>query len=261
MPVPLPNIPSPDPSQLTTAQIHEAIVNSQALFDVRIKAVEDVHNIFREDLTRMPTLLDREVSRLQQVFNQHLAGMGNLFVEKFSGVQIQLKERDERAKTLSDLIKESTKTLSDANEKALSAALKTQLEAANSKSASDAIALDKSERSTTREIEALKALQINNATFVNDKITDINRRLDRGEGGQGGIAAAEALAMSRTNSTAASEALTVARTNSHNSSVSMMVSVGALILSGLLGLYTVLHVGGAVPAAAPVYLAPPTAGK
>jgi hypothetical protein len=101
-----------------------------------------------------PTLLTTEQLRAE------VAHLKELMVEKFSGVQVQFRERDER-----------TKEAAIATETAVNAALEAQKEAAG-----------KAEAASGKEFDAIKTLMASNTKSQDDKIAIINGRLDRGEG-------------------------------------------------------------------------------
>jgi hypothetical protein len=155
-----PTAPVPDPTLLTTEQLTRGLTGLRELLESRIHAVEESARHRYEDLRRVPTDTDRQVTHLKE-----------LFTEKFASVQKQFDERDIRSQASEDAAKV-----------AVNAALQAQKEAAAAQNDSNAAAITKSEGSTIKQIDGILALLGSNTTGTNDKITAINARLDRGEG-------------------------------------------------------------------------------
>jgi hypothetical protein len=153
-------IPAPDPTLLTTEQLARGLTNLRELLEARIHAVEESARHRYEDLRRVPTDTDRQVSHLRE-----------LLIEKFNSVQKQFDERDIRSQASEDAAKV-----------AVNAALQAQKEAAAAQNDSNAAAITKSEGATIKQIDGILALLGSNTTGTNDKIFAINSRLDRGEG-------------------------------------------------------------------------------
>ena len=143
------NIPNPDPSVLTTAQLLRELDTLREFLSVSLGRVED-----------------------------RISYVEGLSAEKFGGVQKQFTERDVRT----DLLATGTKI-------AVDAALQAAKEAVGEQNKSSALAIAKSETSTTKQIDQLQTLIQTNNDAINDKINDLKARLDRGEGGKTGVAA------------------------------------------------------------------------
>ena len=162
------NIPVPDPSVITQQIIARAIedIRREAAKDttatektlaVRLDAMDRASIVLAENVNRVPTLLDREVSRIVEMLkrSEELAG------EKFTGLGRQITERDLR-----------TEQDKRTGETAIAAAFQAQKEAAA-----------KSEILTTKLIDGLQAVLAQSQRTMDDKIAVINARLDRGDGG------------------------------------------------------------------------------
>ena len=113
----------PDPIALATEQLTHGLTNLGELLEARINAVEELAHHRYEDLRRLPTETDRQVSHLKELLN-----------EKFASVQKQFDERDIR-----------TRASEDASKVAVNAALQAQKEAAAAQNDSNAAAITKSE--------------------------------------------------------------------------------------------------------------------
>jgi hypothetical protein len=150
----------PDPTALTTAQLYREITALRDIMETRLSAMDKASILFENNLTRVPTDTDKQIDHLRQVHD-----------EKFLSIQKQFDERDIRAKA-SEV----------AAQTAVNAALQAQKEAAGAQNDSNAAAILKSESATVKQIDGILALLASNTKAIDDKITVINGRLDRGEG-------------------------------------------------------------------------------
>ncbi len=153
-------VPGPYPSALTTEQLMLGLKNLRELLETRINAVEEAAHLRYDDLRRVPTETDRQVTNLKEFTN-----------EKLTSVQKQFEERDIRGQAAGE-----------ATELAVNAALQAQKEAAMAQNNSNAAAITKSEAATIKQIDGILALLNSNTIGTNDKIAAINARLDRGDG-------------------------------------------------------------------------------
>jgi hypothetical protein len=189
------NIPVPDPSVITSQEIAKAKAELRDEYNVLMHANETARELIRqvletrldsmdrasvvlsENVNRVPTLLDRESSRLEKLFEEKLFGM----ITKFDGIQVQFRERDIR--TDQDKIAATT---------AVNAALQAQKEAAGAQNEANAAAITKSENSFTKEIDGLKSLINTVRDAIQSDVGNLKQRLDRGEGSDSGHGAAQA---------------------------------------------------------------------
>jgi hypothetical protein len=139
-----------DPTPLTTAMLLREIANLSEKIGIRIDAVEKAQEVFRDNLTRVPTEVQKEVGHLRELHDQ-----------MFGDIMAQLIERSDR--------RVSEK---QAAEKALDAALVGQKESTT-----------KSQAATEKQIDSLKEALDKSIGTVKDQIAVINGRLDRGEAG------------------------------------------------------------------------------
>src|ERR1700678_1815276 len=153
-------VPGPDPSSLTTEQLMLGLKNLRELLETRINAVEEAAHLRYDDLRRVPTETDRQVTNLKEFTN-----------EKLISVQKQFEERDIRGQAAGE-----------AAELAVNAALQAQKEAAAAQNESNAAAITKSEAATIKQIDGILALLNSSTIGTNDKIAAINARLDRDDG-------------------------------------------------------------------------------
>lgn len=155
-----------DPTPLTTAMLLREIANLSEKISIRIDGLEKAQATFEDNLTRVPTEVQKEVGNLKALHEQRFSDIGN-----------QLRERSER--------RASEKKASD---DALAAALASQKELTASQDCANAAAINKSQDATDKQIDAIKAMVGANLKSLDDKIAIINGRLDRGEGSIGGAA-------------------------------------------------------------------------
>lgn len=153
------NIPIPDPSVLTTEQLRRELDKLQELIYSRMDAMERAAEVLDENVNRQPTILDREMDKLNL-----------LTAERFNSIAVQFKERDVR--TDQDKLAATT---------AVNAALQAQKEAAGASNISNSAAIAKSEAGFTKEIDAIKNLLLSNKDGINTQITDLVARLNRSE--------------------------------------------------------------------------------
>jgi hypothetical protein len=187
------NIPSPDPSILTTEQLDRGLSGLRDLLERRIECLEGDSKFVREiietrldgmdkairllqDATdKVPARIDEKILALKDVTGQKFEAQLDLMNEKFSSVQKQFEERDVRTEQAAGAVKI-----------AVDAALQAQKEAASEQSKSNAAATTKSEASTTKLIDALGSTITSMTKAFDDKISDVKDRVNRIEGGWGG---------------------------------------------------------------------------
>lgn len=180
------NIPIPDPSLITSRAILEtkaelrkefadALASRAELSAVlaaanheksllRIAAVEKEHTTFKEDLQRVPTQLDREIARLQVLFD-----------EKLRSLDVKM-----------DLIASATDKQRLNAEDAIQAAFLAAEKVSNSQRSAFESQISKSESSFTKEIDSLKALLTATRDAITADVANLKGRIDRGEGGHTG---------------------------------------------------------------------------
>jgi hypothetical protein len=182
-----------DPTELTTAQLAHGLNNLRDLLNTRIDALMQVHNseasgllktietridamdkateLLRENISIVPTEMDRQVSHLREFMVARIESTQVARDERFHSIDLQFRERDTR-----------TDQSSRDSKVAVDAALQAAKEAVGEQNKSSALAIAKSETSTTKQIDQLQTLIQTNNDATNDKINDIKARLDRGEG-------------------------------------------------------------------------------
>src|ERR1700738_587069 len=127
------NRPIPDPTVLTTQQLLRELNNLKEIMYTRLDAMDKAMGIFSDNITRVPTDTDKQISHLKELHD-----------EKFKSISIQFAERDTR-----------TEQTSRDSKVAVDAALQAAKEAVGEQNKSSALAIAKSEASTTKQIDQL----------------------------------------------------------------------------------------------------------
>jgi len=170
------SVPVPDPTALTTEALQRevAIINErilsqvsalQELLGARLEAMDIATNLRLEALHQIPSRINEEI--------QHLA---DLHVEKFAGIHQQFNERDIR-----------TEQQARASKEALDAALLAAKELVGATNLANAAAAAKAEDNFTKQIDQIGTLITTLEKSLNDRITEIKERIDRGPGEQASV--------------------------------------------------------------------------
>lgn len=86
--------PVPDPTLLTTQQLTREIASLKELVYTRLDGVETAMKLFREDMTRVPTEVDRSVGRLKELHETRFTAVDQAlrYTEKFAQQQQKASE-------------------------------------------------------------------------------------------------------------------------------------------------------------------------
>jgi DNA-directed RNA polymerase beta' subunit len=200
--------PVPDPTVLTTEQLLREIEAVKELFEQRIEAVEKGIAIAHENITRVPTEVDKAIVHLRELSEERL----NTIAERFEGVKTQFTERDTRVEQTRVSAKE-----------ALDAALQAAKEAVGKQNDSFVTSIAKSEAATNKQIEQLGQL-INTMTSANGaKVDDLKDRVLRLEGARVAVHEATSDKRATTSTTISTVGLVIAL-------VLALSAVGSLLL-------------------------------
>jgi hypothetical protein len=141
------------------------------IIETRIDAMDKATALLRENISVVPSEMDRQVTHLREFMVARIESTQVARDERFHSIDLQFRERDTR-----------TDQSSRDSKVAVDAALQAAKEAVGEQNKSSALAIAKSETSTTKQIDQLQTLIQTNNDATNDKINDIKARLDRGEG-------------------------------------------------------------------------------
>jgi len=205
--IPVGSRPDPDPTLRTMELVDKAIanvmLNLESRFDsieTRFEAMDKAALIVHEDYVRVPTVVDKsvtalkelvvaEVDKIQDVTRERFARVEAIFNARAVALDAALiaakevsEERFSRIDTLFVEIEKRTNQLSVADKTAVAAALQAAKEAVGAQNTSNSVAITKSESSTIESIRQLQMQFTNSIDALNDKISDLKSRFDRGEG-------------------------------------------------------------------------------
>ncbi len=191
------NIPLPDPSTITAGVIASAVRQVRDEFRsameaqqellivagigrhekamLRIEAVEKAYEVSETKLNTVPTQLDREAARLTEIFDEKLLGK-QLQLDGFRGAVDIMRASSEK---YTEAMRENAK-------EAIQAAFSAAKEVSNNQRLAFEQQIAKSEQSTTKEIEGLKAQLNALKESGTSQVSNLTGRLDRGEGGTAG---------------------------------------------------------------------------
>jgi hypothetical protein len=95
--------PVPDPTVLTTQQLQREVTMLRELIYVRLDAMDKAMVVFSENITRVPTDVDKQVGQLRALhdekflsLDQSLAERERLSLSRYQGIEQQFEERDAR---------------------------------------------------------------------------------------------------------------------------------------------------------------------
>lgn len=163
------NLMRADPSALTTAQLVRELASLKELLTIRIDAIEKSQVVFQDNIQRVPTDVDRSISRLKELHDQ-----------KFGEVDQRFLERDVRVESTAALVS-----------RAVDAALAAARESVNRQNESFALSIAKSETTTVKSIDALGITLQASASAMDSKIQDLKERMARLEAANVGIKIAQ----------------------------------------------------------------------
>lgn len=168
--------PVPDPTELTTQQLREAIASVKELLTTRIDAIDQAQIKFVEGINRVPSDTDKQIVTLAKLFDEKLGVLNVSTTERFNNVAMRFNERD---------IRFDQAALH--NQISLEAALNAAKEAVAEQNRSNNVAISKSEAAFTKQIDNILDLMKQNAKATDEKIDDIKTQLLRIEGRSKGL--------------------------------------------------------------------------
>ncbi len=161
--------PNPDPTRLTTAQLTREVGALRELLEAKIHGTD-----------RVVALLVSRMEELPAETTQLVKALEALHDVKFDGIKSEFILRDDRVK------QSALDTKSE-----LASALQAAEKASQKQTDNFTAATDKSERSTTKQIDAQSATQQASTSSLNDKIVALDQRVTRSEGAGTGKSSAE----------------------------------------------------------------------
>jgi hypothetical protein len=168
-------VPVPDPTTLTTSQLRRELASLRELLESRLDAMDRATKLLDETVNRTPTIIQTEIAHLRELMAEKLSSTGGKAEERFSSIDLQFTERDIR-----------TSQAAAASAQALAAALQAAKEAVFEQAQAAAKAAEKTEMSTTKQIDLIQNQIRTLGDTFGDKIDDLKGRIDRGEGSTSG---------------------------------------------------------------------------
>ena len=159
---------APDPTELTRTLINREIDQLNELRSVQLDgamrtvhaelaAIHEAIRVAREEVTRVPTDVEKAVSNLKELHS-----------ERFESIEKQFRERDVRVEQTA----RDTKV-------AVDAALQAAEKAVGKQNESFALSINKSEAATLKQIDAQSATLTTATASLDGKIGDVKERLTR----------------------------------------------------------------------------------
>jgi hypothetical protein len=158
------NLPVPDPSLLTTAQLVRELGGLRELLETRLDGMDKAASLLDASVNRTPTVIQTAIANVREVYD-----------ERFNSVRQQFAERDVR-----------TEQAATASASALAAALQAAKEAVFEQAQAAAKAAEKTELSFTKQIDQIGTQISTVAEGFNNRITELKERIDRGGGEEQG---------------------------------------------------------------------------
>ena len=169
------------------------IANLRQLLETRLDAMDRASIVFSENLNRVPSVLDREISKISVLTDEKFKAIEAHFVlyegyaaDRFSAADLryqQLYDASDKALAAASLAAQSavSSALAAAKEAVQAASISAE-KAVAAQNESNATSQSKSEAFTVKQIDGLLALVGANNGALSDKIATINARLDRQDG-------------------------------------------------------------------------------
>jgi hypothetical protein len=148
------------------------------VLQTRLDGMDKAITLLQDTADKFPARIDEKIAALREVHEQRFSALIDTHLEKFSSIQTQFRERDVR-----------TEQSSKDSKVAVDAALQAAKEAVGEQNKSSALAIAKSETSTTKQIDQLAASIQQMTKAFDDKVMDVKERLTRIEGVGAGASA------------------------------------------------------------------------
>jgi hypothetical protein len=176
------NLPVPDPTKLTTELVDRALGAFREVMEARLDAMDRATRLVADDVARYDSAaaerrehlredFDRQTKALREYILSVIKNVGDIGLEKFAAIDTRFAERDTR-----------TEQAAQESRISLDAALAAAKEAVSEQNKANTLAIGKSELATQKQIDAMVQLMATSNRSLEERITDLKTRLDRGEG-------------------------------------------------------------------------------
>jgi hypothetical protein len=190
---------------LALKEAKESVHELHSIIETRLSGVDQATVLLQRILDRFPAQVDEKINALRQIHE-----------EKLGSIQVQFRERDVR-----------TEQSSKDSKVAVDAALQAAKEAVGEQNKSSALAIAKSEASTSKQIDQLGSQITAQTKNVDDKFSDLKERLTRVEGQGAGVKEGTHDTEHRQNN---SSTLTVAVISAVISAIAVIVMLGMTLM-------------------------------
>jgi hypothetical protein len=182
-------VPRPDPTVLTTQLVDRALAAYREVVETRLRGMDRATELVAENVAKTGVDSDRKVEHLREDVDRHLVALREWLVgqvanvsdvsgERFSAIDTRFEERDAR-----------TAQAADDSRISLDAALAAAKEAVSEQNKANTQAIAVAALATKEQIASLITLTNSNNRALDDKISDLKTRMDRGEGRSTGLSA------------------------------------------------------------------------
>jgi len=141
------------------------------VLETRLDGIDRATELLSATINRTPTEITKEITHLKSILDERLRSVDARFVEADRLTVTQFSERDVR-----------TEQASQSSSQALAAALQAAKELVGAQGEASAAAAVKAEVSTAKQIDQLVVIISTLEKSINDRITELKERIDRGEG-------------------------------------------------------------------------------
>lgn len=195
-------VPFPDPTERGLQSLYREIAALKELVFTRLEGVEKAIKVFHDDLTRVPTDVDKQVGALHGLIFQRFELSNEKFRcideetdrakksldekidilvtvrdEQMRSIQTQFTERDTRVEQTFTSMKERADQASHSSKVAVDAALQAAKDAFAEQNRSSALSIAKSEAAIEKAIDQLRILLHTATGAIEGKINDIKDRI------------------------------------------------------------------------------------
>jgi len=192
-----------DPSSATIALVNDAIAAARDASNTRIDAMDKAQALFHDDMTRVPTAVDRQIAQLKELVEARLAvlvaadeastaqriilaaeinrafeHLRALHGEKFSAIEDSIMVFKETVNGRFELGDVQTEKAARDVKSAVDAAFAAAKEAVGEQNKSNALSITKSELAFTKQIDQLGLTVAANGKNTDDKIDAIKKNSD-----------------------------------------------------------------------------------
>lgn len=209
---------------LTTEELRRDVSALREILQARLDGMDRAAVVLSETVNRTPTEIQTQIAHLKELHDERFRSTEQVSATRLSGIEQQFAERDVR-----------TEQSAIATDSALKAALQAAKEAVFEQAQAAAKAAEKTELSTTKQIDLIQNQIKTLGDMFGDKIDDLKGRIDRGEGTSAGTR--EAITENRADETFA-QAADIARAERARQNISITIAA----LSSLIAIAAVIIV-------------------